>query len=442
MISGDSPWMYHLSNIIFHILNSLLLFTLLKEISFNKLQSLVGALVFSIHPALVQAVVWIPGRNDTILSIFFLLSIITFLRYIKNKKIKYLLLHLTSIFLALLSKELGIVLFVILSLVHVLYKKNSIFLHIKNGMGYLLLWVIPLIGWYILRDNAIIPGEIASHKALINIDILNIINLFFDHIGKIVFPINLDTIDTIQNLSVIPGIIGNILMFLIIYIYRKIIEYKKILLGISILLITILPGILVADKYILESRLYLPVIGFIILLTELLRNIFKNKKHIEITLGLSGLIIFTLLFQIVTTIPVYKNKDTFWTQVVVDLPDAPELEINYGYLLYKEGKLEKALQVYNIALNKYPKEEAVHNNIGIIYEERGEYSLAETEFLKELEINIDSEKAHLNLASLYHRLEKYDLCVHHYEEAVRINPKNDLARMSLNKLKIMMGKAL
>ena len=73
-LSGQSPVLYHLSNIIYHIIASMLVYKLFKTLKIKKDTSLILALVFVVHPVLTQAVAWIPGRNDSLLTIFFISS--------------------------------------------------------------------------------------------------------------------------------------------------------------------------------------------------------------------------------------------------------------------------------------------------------------------------------------------------------------------------------
>ena len=71
-VSGILPWFFHLTNSGLHILAACLLFAVLIKLHTSRGRALWLSLFILIHPALVQAVAWIPGRNDSLLAIFIL----------------------------------------------------------------------------------------------------------------------------------------------------------------------------------------------------------------------------------------------------------------------------------------------------------------------------------------------------------------------------------
>ena len=73
-----SASLYHLNNIILHLLNSYLVFVLIKNISSkNTVVALITMALFAIHPMHVESVVWVAERKDVLYTFFFLLSLIT-----------------------------------------------------------------------------------------------------------------------------------------------------------------------------------------------------------------------------------------------------------------------------------------------------------------------------------------------------------------------------
>ena len=88
-LCGQNPFAYHWTNILIHLLNGCLVFCLLKKLGYVLELAFSFALIFTVHPALTQAVVWIPGRTDSLLAVFSLLSFIFLLDYLHQKKLKY-----------------------------------------------------------------------------------------------------------------------------------------------------------------------------------------------------------------------------------------------------------------------------------------------------------------------------------------------------------------
>jgi len=103
--SGSSPFFYHFSSVVIHLLVSCLVFTLLFRLKIKKELAFLFALVFTVHPVLAQAVSWIPGRNDSLLALFMIPSFLFFINYLEGKRNKDLVLHL-SFFAASLFRSL------------------------------------------------------------------------------------------------------------------------------------------------------------------------------------------------------------------------------------------------------------------------------------------------------------------------------------------------
>lgn len=88
-VSGVSPKLHHITNIILHILNIVLVFFFIKIIlPSKKFTPLIVAALFAVHPAFVESVAWITGRKDLLFVFFSLLSFISYIKYIKSEKLK------------------------------------------------------------------------------------------------------------------------------------------------------------------------------------------------------------------------------------------------------------------------------------------------------------------------------------------------------------------
>ncbi len=108
-IWGLDPFGYHLTNLLLHLANTLLVFLLIRHLTGHLLASLVAALLFGVHPLRVESVVWITERKDVLSTLFFLTALLCYLRFRGQRSFFYLLSFL-SFLLALLSKQIAITL--------------------------------------------------------------------------------------------------------------------------------------------------------------------------------------------------------------------------------------------------------------------------------------------------------------------------------------------
>lgn len=102
--SGDEAVAYHRTNLILHLANAVLVFILCNKLLKNVLASAAVSLLFAIHPMHVESVAWIAERKDLLYSFFFLLALIFYCSYLKDRSIKKLLLVFLLFACSLLSK--------------------------------------------------------------------------------------------------------------------------------------------------------------------------------------------------------------------------------------------------------------------------------------------------------------------------------------------------
>jgi hypothetical protein len=118
-IWGERPFGFHLTSILFHLANTLLVFLLIHRLAGEISVAILGALIFAIHPIQADAVTYISGRRDVLFSLFYLASFHFYLtyrrlvgdaqkqRYYRARRYLYLGLFLLAWALSLLSKEMA-----------------------------------------------------------------------------------------------------------------------------------------------------------------------------------------------------------------------------------------------------------------------------------------------------------------------------------------------
>src|SRR3989344_7101867 len=152
-IAGTSAFLYHLTDVLLHVVAVLLVFKFFQTLGYKIKSALVASLIFAVHPALTQTVAWIPARNDTLATIFALAAFITFHEFLTKKHWQYLAWHLVAFFLALLSKENTVLLPVLLVFYAVFMlgerKFSAYKLSLLGG------WLGLTLAWYVLRSHAI-----------------------------------------------------------------------------------------------------------------------------------------------------------------------------------------------------------------------------------------------------------------------------------------------
>ncbi len=104
-LSGSNPFFYHLTNVIIHVATSCVVFIFLQKIKIKEEVAFLLSAIFAVHPVLSQAVAWIPGRNDSLLTLFSLLSFVFSINFVESGKSRDIIWHIVFFAAALLTKE-------------------------------------------------------------------------------------------------------------------------------------------------------------------------------------------------------------------------------------------------------------------------------------------------------------------------------------------------
>ena len=414
---------YHLTNIVIHLLSVCLVFLFFVKLKYNKNLSLFFSLVFAVHPILTQAVAWIPGRNDSLLAIFVLLSFIFFLDFLEKRKFKYFFWHLVFFLVALFTKESAIVLPILAILYFLIFQRTKFPFSGKYKL--IFGWIGIFLTWFFFRQSALSgAGALKMNILEMGQSILSGLPATVQYLGKIIFPFNLSVVPLIKDTTFIYGIIAIILLIIALLISKQ----KRlgiIVFGLIWFLIFLLPSFIRPNPGVfadfMEHRVYLPIIGFFIFLMELepIKKIAAKKEKLII---FGCLIIIILSVITLFHIQAFKNRMNFWQNAVKNSPHSPLAHRNLGAMYYLDGFLDKAEAEYLGALNLNPAEQMVHNNLGLIYMNQGQFQEAEKEFEQEVKINPLYENVYYNWGLLYYELGKTKEAEALWLKTIELNP--------------------
>lgn len=419
--AGDNLSFYFLSNILLHLTVSCLVFYLFKKIISRKAVAFLLSLIFLIHPAVTQAVVWLPGRNDSILAAFSLLAFLFLIRFNERPGLPPLILYTVFFWLALLTKESAVFIPILAIIYFFTIGRNQSTSKSEKFLVFLMSFLAGT-AWYLLRRlafNSESFGYLEAARSMINN--YPAIIIFF---GKMLLPFNLNVFPVLENSSLIFGIIAIIFLSIAI-ILSKNRSGSSLVFGLAWMLIFLIPTLLRIDGQpdFLEHRMYLPLIGFLIIISEIdwIKQInFKNLPTKFIVLTIFTIFIVITFFHSQH----FKNKLVFWESAVKDSPRSVLVQKNMGAMYYLEERFEEAEKHYLEALRLEPSEPMVNNNIGLIYVERGDESTAEKFFLKELSLYPNYDKALFNLGFLYYKQGKMVEARYLLESCLRSNPRH------------------
>jgi protein O-mannosyl-transferase len=154
---GEAAWGWHLVNALIHAAVTLMVFVVFKTLTTRVWLAATTACLFAVHPSHAEAVAYISGAADLLMSVFLLSAFYFYLRYRKRNR-KYLVaVSLGFYLLALFSKETALVLPFIIAYCELFYFKSRASLKQKAIAGLTLasLFIVPTALYYLIRYNAI-----------------------------------------------------------------------------------------------------------------------------------------------------------------------------------------------------------------------------------------------------------------------------------------------
>jgi protein O-mannosyl-transferase len=424
------PEPYIRGNIFYHTLACIFLLFLLLELKIAPLPSLFLSLIFTVHPILNQAVAWIPGRNDSLLTLFILISFICLLKYLKTNKIGVLVLHILFFLLALFTKE-NALMFMPLSL---------LFLYFNNRKTQEIKFQKPLLKTYILIGSVyllcLVPWLIFRHIALsTNADSSNIIDLIktithnfpyiIQYISKSVLPFNLSVMSTAADTNYLLGILALVILLAGIVLSKKK-NTSLVLFGFCWFFLFLSPSFFSAFSG-LEHRAYLPLIGLIITTSQfdIIKTASFKGNGISARIGAITLAGIFLLFYYLTLnrLPIFENRFAFDESGMETSPHSILPCIYLAVHYEQEKEYEKAIAAYREALKRDSTSELALGNMAGDYICLNMYHEAENELRTELRQHPSNYIAVFNLGLVIFQYEHNDsLGVALWKKSVSINP--------------------
>ena len=419
---------YHSTNVLLHILACLLLLQFFCFLKLRLETAFTLTLIFAIHPVLSQAVGWIPGRINVLLTLCTLSSMLCLLRALESSKISYLLLHLLFFMLALFTKESGILLsFIGLYYLFFIVKRTRVskpLLILLSGYTGIVLF------WLVLRSIALSDSKAHITLAELSKNFLVNLPLLLQYLSKIIIPYKLSTMSTPQDTNYVLGLVV-VLLILLGVALSKTKRWDRIIFGGLWFLLFLVPSFVVPKLTGFEHRVYLPLVGLLILLSELdfVKDLHLSKKTSALLIMLSSVLIAINIQHISS----FKDGFSFWKTAAEASPHSSLAHLNYGAALVGKGHHEKAIETYKKGIRANPYEPMIHNNLAIAYALKGRHAEAEMEFQEEIRLNPKYSDAYYNLGMFYKTTGRMIKAARMWEETLKIDPDHKRAIVELVK---------
>jgi len=454
-IAGENATFFHIVNLIYHLLNTLLvlyfallLFQRFKVPHFRDFALIVAAL-FGVHTLHVESVAWISERKDVMYAMFFLLSLINYLKYLEKKHWKFYVLTIVFFMFSLLSKGQAVSLAVTLILLDFIYSRKLLSIKV-------ILEKIPFLGLAILFGlwaiDAQQSGEAMAESIQENVSFFE--RLLFASYGyvqyhiKLIVPVNLSAIypyppklnGSFGAYFYIYFVVAIGILMTIIFALRK---NKFIAFGMLFFLLNIalvLQIIPVGDAIMADRYSYVPSIGFFILLMGIVAHLIQ-KKNLNIKLIITVFGAYTLLLTAMTynRVQVWQNSMSLWNDVISKQENVVVALNNRGTLHYKADRDQKAFNDFSQAIKSSPKNVQAYNNRGSVRSKMQDSQGAIKDYSKAIELKPTFAEAYYGRGSVYLSLNKFEEAILDLNKSIELRPAYPEAFMNRANARLNMG---
>ena len=426
---GLNPKVYHITNLVLHILNSLLIFLFIYTISRKRWIAFWVSVFFAVHTLNVESVVWITGRKDVLCAFFYLLSILSYVISLRNNKRKIEWLTYIFFVFALMSKPSAVSIPLILILCDYLNgRKITIQLFLRKWYYFAASIFFTLIAIYGQGTgdslSTITPAALSQN-------ILVACRGITFYIWKGILPINLSAVYP-RNYSISffePEYFLSVFIA-IIFFYVNRLCYKKnkyISFGLLFFIAALLPvlqlmpvgvRIFSADRF-----FYIPSIGFFFAVIVTIFNITKNNKRLNRIFAIIGTGLVILLISATQARGmIWKNSGTLWENVLKRFPDFALAHNSIGTYYFNHGNFTKAKEHFIFAHKLTPKEALPNHNLGIIMLLENNISQAVYYAEKEISIAPDKKEGYFLLGECNIKLSNKFNAINYYKKGINIDP--------------------
>ena len=445
-IDGLNPRVFHIHNLVIHLINICLVFFFIQLLFSDKRISIITSFLFAVHSMHIESVAWISERKDLLYAMYFLLSLIMYIKYVKSSQIRFYVFSLVLFLFSLFSKGLAVALAPTIVAID-FFLKRKIFS--KKVIIEKIPFLIFAIFFSIVGSFGFNNLSKAADFSLFG-KLLSTGYVFFHYFIKMFIPYGLSAYHPYPSEieSSYPSIFYLLSFLSILIIITLIILSKKsrrlafgaIFFGINIFIALRISqitsvGFIMADRY-----AYVSSIGIFILISVFF--IFLIKKIPNLKIPVFSLLIAFMIINIWISsqhIFVWENSISIWDSIIEKYPDRSWPYSKRGLAKADYGDYEGAIYDFSSAVIIKPDFYKIYYNRAETYRKLKMWDLAIHDYSKIIYVNSDCAKAYAFRGIAYEKSDMYKKALNDFNKAIKIEPESSMLYLQRAMLKTKKG---
>jgi len=436
-VYGLKPGGHHFTNVLLHIVAAILLFLALQEMTGTFWNSAFVAAVFAIHPLRVESVAWIAERKDVLSGVFFTLTLLAYLHYVRLPSIRRYLVVVFALACGLMSKPMLVTLpFVLLLLDHWPLDRirGRFWKRVAEKIPLLALSAVSSIGTLVAQKGAVGWTEELPILERIN----NAIISYVLYIWQMVWPANLAVFYPHPENRLLPWEIISSLLLLVCgtaipialrkqrpYLITGWLWYLGMLVPVIGLVQVGWQGR--ADRY-----TYLPQIGLYIAITWTVADLTALWRRQRTILSTAAILtIGVLTWRAWAQTWYWRDSEILFKHALAVTTNNDVAENNLGIVYLRQGNVDEAISLLQAAVDLRPDNSPAHENLAKALLQKGKVADALIHYQKLLELQPDNIEVHNIVGTALIQQRRIREGVEEWEKVLAIQPDNGNAMSNL-----------
>ena len=428
---------HHCTNVLLHSIAVMLLFVGLLQMTGAFWRSAFVAAVFAIHPLRVESVAWIAERKDVLSGVFFMLTLLAYLYYVRLPRTGRYLMVVFVFACGLMSKPMLVTLpFVLLLLDYWPLDR------IRGQVSKRVLEKIPLIALSAVSSIATLVAQKGAVGYTEELPVLerfnNAVLSYVLYIWQMLWPVNLAVFyPHPENRLPLWQISSSFLLLICVTAVAIALRKKRpyLITGWLWYLGTLVPVIgLVqvgwqgrADRY-----TYLPQIGLYIAVTWALTDLTISWRHRRTILSAAALLTIGLLsWGAWVQTSYWRDSETLFKHALAVTTNNDVAENNLGIVFLQKGQLDEAISLLKSAVDLRPDNSPAHENLAKALLQKGQVADALVHYRKLLELQPDNMEVHNIVGTVLVQQGQIREGVEEWQKVLEIQPDNGNALNNL-----------
>lgn len=453
-IHGLKAGGYHLTNLLFHLANTLLLFLFLYRTTRRLWPSALAVALFAVHPLHVESVAWVSSRKDMVSTFFWLAAMLSYASYARRPRPAPYLLALALMTAGLLSKAMLVTFPFALLLLDVwplerLDMKNFISAENRLVLRRVLLEKIPFLvpviavsaATFFLQERS---GAVSSESLLSLSDrVANAAIAYAAYLGHTVWPTGLVVhyAYRVETLTLARALGATAILIAITAVaLRAGRRSPHLIVGWLWFLGTLIPviGLIqVGSQSMADRYTYVPLIGLFMAAAWGLAGLADRTPRARwMVAAFSAIAVMLCATAAWRQVSYWRDSVTLFTHLVDVDPDSDVGHSSLGKALYDQGEYERAAEHLEPFLRQQPLRRVAVLNLGVLYTVQGRLDEAIACYTRLIRHDSSDMDAHINLGAIFLRKGELDTAVTHAEIALERDPLHVDALINLGAIRL------